>query len=144
MQKGKVYEENNVIGFDIFYGIAFWVFSRSSSILDPNFISVRQVMNGSKTSVIGERAIIWEYKEELKTISAEKFDEFLLSEIDGKDYNWFTIGFLEDGTGIVFTGCDISMPVYGDLTAEGMISETIGFITRSEDNGTVTFEYSES
>lgn len=115
-----------------------------ASILDPNFISVRQVMNGSKTSVIGERAIIWEYKEELKNISAEKFDEFLLSEIDGKDYNWFTIGFLEDGTGIVFTGCDISMPVYGDLTAEGMISETIGFITRSEDNGTVTFEYSES
>lgn len=114
------------------------------SILNPNFISVRQIMNGSETSVIGERAIIWEYKEELKTVSAKKFDEFLLSEIDGKDYNWFTIGFLEDGTGIVFTGCDISMPVYGDLTAEGMISETIGLITRQESNGTVTFNYSAS
>lgn len=45
-------------------------------ILDPNFISVREIMNGSETSVIGERALIRVYKEELKNISAKESDEF--------------------------------------------------------------------
>ncbi len=112
----------------------------SSAVLNPNKIKVYNIWNGSGTSIIGQRAEITVTKEEIKALSSEEFNEFLENEVADSGYNWFTIDF-NDGTGIVFAGCDIYMPEHCILGDEGMAHNTIGYIKRHKNGDSVTFEY---
>lgn len=116
------------------------IFNRPNSVLNSDKIKVYTVLNGSGNAVIGERAEIIVSKASIKELSPEEFNDFLENEISGSGYNWFTIDF-NDGTGIVFTGCDIELPIFGKIGDEGMLQETIGYIERHSVEGSVTYEY---
>lgn len=75
----------------------------------------------------GTRAFIKISKETAKSASQEDFAEFLKKQVDGRNYNWFTIDF-GDGTGIVFPGCQWEIGTYCKLQPEGMQGETIGYL----------------
>ena len=56
-------------------------------------------------------------------------------------YNYFTIK-CDDGTGIVFDGSDVTVPVYGTLDGDGRVADTAGFIKQGAD-GAYTYEQAE-
>lgn len=105
----------------------------SSNVLMNKQVKTYSVYNGSGTEVIGSRAKITATKDELTNCTSEEFDEFVMSCVDGQSYNWFTIE-LDDGTGIVFSGCGTSLFDYGEIGNDGMLSTTLGFIKRNSDH----------
>lgn len=117
-----------------------FIFARPSALLNPDKIKVYSVLNGSGNAVIGKRAEITVSKDSIKDLPPEEFNAFMENEIAGSVYNWFTIDF-NDGTGIIFVGCDITQPTYGKIGDEGMLKESIGYIYRHKADGTVSFEY---
>lgn len=121
----------------------FAVFIIKSSSANPLFsykVEVYTVMNGSSTAAIGERALIEIPKHKVDELTAEQFNDFLETKVKGSGYNWFTIDF-GDGTGIVFAGCDIEIPTYCRLSDEGMQGTALGYITRRNIDGVVSFDY---
>lgn len=112
----------------------------NNTILNPNKIETFTVLNGSGTNSIGSRAELTVDKKSARNLSAQEFNSFIESEIAGRNYKWFTIKF-DDGTGIVFTSCDISLPIYGKVDKEGMLESSIGTIKRHTFGNTVSFDY---
>ena len=132
-----------VIILDVIAVIVWLISSNSSNnnaILNPDNIKINTVMNGLGTKPIGTRAELTVDKDSVKNLSDQDFDSFIETEIAGKEYNWFTIMF-NDGTGIIFTGCDTTLPVYGKVDKEGMLEKPIGYIKRLQDNDEFSFEY---
>lgn len=116
------------------------IFNRNNVVLNPNSIKVYSVLNGSGNAVIGERAEITVSKDLIMDLSPEEYNVFLENEVAGSGYNWFTIDF-DDGTGIIFAGCDIELSTYCKIGDEGMLKETIGTIKRHSIGNSISFDY---
>lgn len=103
-------------------------------------IIVADVMNGTNTEKLGERAEIRVSKEVLKEVTQEQFAEFCNEVVKDSGYNWFTIS-CEDGTGIQFAGSVSYVSTYGTLDNDGCIEDPIGTIMVQEGG---TYSYSET
>lgn len=100
-------------------------------------VKTSDVKSGSG-DVIGQRAFVSVLKSQLAELTAENFAEFAETVVKDSGYNYFTIK-CDDGTGIVFVGSDVTIPVYGTLDDDGCVTDTAGFITRGVD-GSYTYE----
>lgn len=85
-------------------------------------VKTEDVKSGSG-DVIGQRAYISVLKSQLSDLTAENFAEFAESVVKDSGYNYFTIK-CDDGTGIVFDGSDVTVPVYGTLDGDGRVADT--------------------
>ena len=94
-------------------------------------VKTEDVKSGSG-DVIGQRAYISVLKSQLSDLTAENFAEFAESVVKDSGYNYFTIK-CDDGTGIVFDGSDVTVPVYGTLDGDGRVADTAGFIKQGAD-----------
>lgn len=103
-------------------------------------VKTDDVKSGSG-DVIGQRAFVSVLKSQLAELTAENFAEFTETVVKDSGYNYFTIK-CDDGTGIVFDGSDVTLPVYGTLDDDGRVADTVGFITRGAD-GSYTYEQAE-
>lgn len=101
-------------------------------------VKTAEVMNGSGTEEIGERAYIEISKEDLQDVTQEDFKEFADTVVKDSGYNYFTV-VCNDGTGVFFGGSGIIIVSYGKLNDEGMLEETVGDILL-QDNGEYTYE----
>lgn len=78
-------------------------------------ITYYDVLNGSKTEVIGQRGVVSLDKTFLTSqVTEEQFIEYVSAVVKDSGCNWFTIDF-GDGTGIVFVGSMIEFFDYGTL-----------------------------
>lgn len=98
------------------------------------------VYNGTGDTILGKSGCIKASGYDISYSETADFEK-LCQKIDTfkSDYMWFTIDFC-DGTGIVFHGCDIIIPSYGELDETGALIKTIGSL-RKTDNG---YTYEES
>ena len=101
-------------------------------------VKTAEVMNGSGTEEIGERAYIEIGKEDLQNVTQEDFKEFADTVVKDSGYNYFTV-ICDDGTGVFFGGSGIIIVSYGKLNDEGMLEETVGDILL-QDNGEYIYE----
>ena len=92
-------------------------------------------------SLAGQRAYNSVLKSQLTHLTADNFAEFAETAVKDSGYNYFTIK-CDDGTGIVFDGSDVTVPVYGTLDDDGRVSDTAGFIKQGAD-GAYTYEQAE-
>lgn len=122
-------------GTDILYP----EFKQYNFLLDYD-VKTADVKSGSG-DVIGQRAYVSIIKSKLQEVTAENFAEFAATVVKDGGYNWFTIK-CDDGTGIVFDGPDITLPVYGTLDDDGRVADTVGFIRQGAD-GSYTYEQAE-
>lgn len=97
-----------------------------SNILLNAKVKTEEVKNGSGTDTVGTRAYVKVKKAALKNISKDDFSAFC-DYVKTCDYNWFTVS-CDDGTGIVFNGCDVSIIQYGELDDTGRSDKTLGYI----------------
>lgn len=88
--------------------------------------------------VIGQRAYISVLKSQLSGLTVENFAEFAETVVKDSGYNYFTIK-CDDGTGIVFTGCNVVLIDYGFLDDDMMASDIVGYI-KLNDDGSYTYE----
>lgn len=114
-------------------------FKQYNFLLDYD-VKTADVKSGSG-DVIGQRAYISVIKSKLEEATPENFAEFAETVVKDSGYNWFTIK-CDDGTGIVFDGSDVTLPVYGALDDDGRVSDTVGFIRQGADD-TYTYEQAE-
>ena len=114
--------------------------TESSNILLAAPVTVSDVMNGTKTEVIGEWAEIAVAKELVEAVTMDEFVEFCNTVVQDSGYNWYTISF-GDGTGIQFQGSFSAVATYGTLDNEGCIEEAVGTIMLQEDG---TYSYTEN
>lgn len=103
-------------------------------------VTVKDVMNGTKTEKIGEWAEIVVAKELVEATTMDEFVEFCNSSVKDSGYNWYTISF-GDGTGIQFQGSLSSVATYGTLDSDGCIEDAIGTIMLQDDG---TYSYTEN
>lgn len=99
-----------------------------SNILIASTVQTSDVKSGAGNNKIGTRAYIEISKEDLKTVTAEEYTEFSETVVSDSGYNWFSI-ICDDGTGICYAGCIISIAEYGELDAEGCITNVTGYIS---------------
>lgn len=100
-------------------------------------VKTANVKSGSG-DVIGQRAYVSILKSQLSDLAPDNFAEFAETVVKDSGYSWFSIK-CDDGTGIVFAGSSVEMPVYGTLDDDAAVADTIGFITRNAD-GSYTYE----
>lgn len=100
-------------------------------------VKTEDVKSGSG-DVIGQRAYISVLKSQLSDLTAENFAEFSETVVKDSGYNYFTIK-CDDGTGIVFTGCNVVLIDYGFLDDDMMASDIVGYI-KLNDDGSYTYE----
>lgn len=114
-------------------------FKQYNFLLDYD-VKTADVKSGSG-DVIGQRAYVSIIKSKLQEVTADNFAEFAETVVKESGYSWFTIK-CDDGTGIVFDGSDVTLPVYGTLDDDGRVSDTFGFIRQGAD-GSYTYEQAE-
>lgn len=102
-------------------------------------LTVKDVLNGSGDTVIGQYAYIRPSATELEEMTADHLREFAEKRVEGSGYNWVSI-IVTGGNGICFPGSDTSIAIYGKLDQEGSVEESIGFWTRQNDG---SYTYSE-
>lgn len=102
-------------------------------------LTVKDVLNGSGDTVIGQCAYIRPSATELEEMTADHLREFAEKRVEGSGYNWVSI-IVTGGNGICFPGSDTSIAIYGKLDREGSVEESIGFWTRQNDG---SYTYSE-
>lgn len=102
-------------------------------------LTVKDVLNGSGDTVIGQYAYIRPSATELEEMTADHLREFAEKRVEGSGYNWVSI-IVTGGNGICFPGSDTSIAIYGKLDREGSVEESIGFWTRQNDG---SYTYSE-
>ena len=102
-------------------------------------LTVKDVLNGSGDTVIGQCAYIRPSATELEEMTADHLREFAEKRVEGSGYNWVSI-IVTGGNGICFPGSDTSIAIYGKLDQEGSVEESIGFWTRQNDG---SYTYSE-
>lgn len=103
----------------------------TGNILLDSELMVQDVMNGSGTEVIGQRAYINISADQLKEITSDSLVEFAENCVKNSGYNWVSI-IADNGNGIFFSGSIIEIIEYGKMGNEGMLDETIGFLTLSD------------
>jgi hypothetical protein len=86
---------------------------------------------------LGTRAEVFADKALTREMTGQEFAEYYHSFIEGSGHNWFTISF-GDGTAIHFPGL-IMIGRYGSVGDEGMLTETLAYVTIENDS--VTVEY---
>lgn len=111
----------------------------SKNFLIDSELKVCDVLNGSGTEVIGQRAYINISSEQLQKITSDFLVEFAHTRVENSGYNWFSI-IADNGNGIIFSGCIIDFAEYGKMDDEGMLEETIGHLSLSNDS----YTYSEA
>ena len=99
-------------------------------------IEVSDVYSGGGQK-LGTRAEVFADKTQIKEMTEQEFAEYYHSSIEGSGHNWFTISF-GDGTAIQFPGL-IIIGRYGSVGDEGMLTETLAYVTIENDS--VTVEY---
>lgn len=109
-----------------------------NDLMDYELI-VKDVMNGSGDTVIGQCAYISITAKQLEDMTSAHLREFAESRVNGTNYNWVSI-MATDGTGICFPGSDISSAIYGNLGKDGSLVDTIGTWVRDNDGN---YNYSE-
>lgn len=109
------------------------------NILMDYDLTIENVLSGSG-EVLGQYAYISISSKQLEELTAEDIKEFAETVVDNSGYNWVSI-MSKSGTGICFSGSDISMPVYGKLDKDGSIVDTLGMWVRDKDG---VYSYSES
>ena len=114
--------------------------TESANVLLTAPVTVKEVMNGTKTEVIGEWAQIVVAKELATETSMEEFAEFCNTAVKDSGYNWYTISF-GDGTGIQFQGSVSYVATYGTIDNDGCIEKAIGTIMLQGDG---TYSYTEN
>ncbi len=101
----------------------------------------RNVMNGSRDTVIGKCAYIHITDAELKEITSDLLKEFADNVVADSGYNWVSIMTNTD-MGLCFTGADASFAVYGKLDTDGSLLATYGICTL-DSNGSYTYTENE-
>lgn len=102
-------------------------------------LTVKDVLSGSG-DVLGQYAYIRITADQLEEMTPDNLKEFADSVVDGSGYNWVSI-VTTSGTGICFSGSDISSAMYGKLDEDGSVLEASGFWTRDADGN---YSYSEN
>ena len=101
--------------------------SQNNSLLQ-SYIKSGDIYSGDRSKILGKYGYISIPKETLRTVTAEEFIEFAQQQATYSSvYNWVSI-ICDDGTGILFSGCDMYYPTYGKLDSDGSILETYGDI----------------
>ena len=109
-----------------------------NDLMDYDLI-VKDVMNGTGDTVIGQCAYISITGDELDEVTADDLKEFSENVVSGTSYNWVSI-LATNGKGICFAGADPSWATYGELEKDGSLKKSIGmWILDSNGN----FTYSE-
>lgn len=103
-------------------------------------LTVKDVLNGSGDTVIGQYAYIRPSAKELEEMTAEHLREFAENRVEGSGYNWVSI-IVTGGNGICFPGSDTSFAEYGKLDADGSLLESVGTWMRQSDG---SYTYSEN
>ena len=103
-------------------------------------LTVKDVMNGSGDTVIGQRAYIRLGKDQLEEMTADHLREFAENRVEGSGYNWVSI-IVTGGNGICFPGSDTSFAEYGKLDEDGSLLESVGTWMRQSDG---SYTYSEN
>lgn len=103
-------------------------------------VHVNDVMNGTKTEKIGQRAHINMRKSDATAASMEEFTAFVQEKVRDSGYNWWSILF-EDGTGICFPASSSSAASYGEVDEEGCITQVEGDIFLA--SGTKGYTYAQ-
>ena len=103
-------------------------------------LTVKDVLNGSGDTVIGQCAYIRASAKELEEMTADHLREFAENRVEGSGYNWVSI-IVTGGNGICFPGSDISFAEYGKLDEDGSLLEGVGTWTRQSDG---SYIYSEN
>lgn len=101
----------------------------------------RNVMNGSRDTIIGKCAYIRITDAELKEITSDLLKEFADNVVADSGYNWVSI-ITNSDTGLCFTGADASFAVYGKLDTDGSLLDTYGICTL-DSNGSYTYTENE-
>lgn len=104
-------------------------------------LTVKDVMNGSGDTVIGEYAFIRITNDNLEKITPDMLKEFADNVVADSGYNWVSIMGYSD-TGICFSGSDISSAFYGELDKDGSILDAYGLWVR-DDNGNYSYTETE-
>lgn len=91
------------------------------------------VMNGFGDTVLGQRAYIEITNDELNSITEEEFIEFADSKVKDSGYNYVTIIATDSSKAIFFPGSSTILVQYGDVRADGMLDNVIGYISLQED-----------
>lgn len=144
----KVYASG--VDYDIFMdGNAVSSVFRSKDQLYPEFIphndlmdyelTVKDVMNGTGDTVIGQCAYIRVSEKQLEEMTADHLREFAENRVEGSGYNWVSI-ITSSGNGICFTGSNTIIASYGKLGEDGILEDTVGAWTRQSDG---SYTYSE-
>lgn len=103
-------------------------------------LTVKDVMNGTGDTVIGQCAYIRPSAKEFEEMTAEHLREFAEKRVEGSGYNWVSI-IVTGGNGICFPGSDTSFAEYGKLDEDGSLLESVGTWIRQSDG---SYSYSEN
>lgn len=88
-------------------------------------VKTADVLNGSRDTVIGTRAYIEVTQDIFDAITPEELFEFAQVQVEGQNYNWFTI-ISPSKEGILFYGSNIQVLGRGFVDNEGEITEKEG------------------
>ena len=103
-------------------------------------LTVKDVLNGSGDTVIGQCAYIRVSANELEEMTADHLREFAESRVEGSGYNWVSI-IVTGGNGICFPGSDPAFAEYGKLDEDGSLLESVGTWMQQSDG---SYTYSEN
>lgn len=106
--------------------------SVSENLLMSADVMAADVLNGSKTNVIGQRGYILISDDDFDSITSDMLVEFADAEVDGSGYNWFTI-MASDGRGIQFTGANIVVLNVGTVSSDGIVNDLRHYLKLSGD-----------
>ena len=103
-------------------------------------LTVKDVLNGSGDTVIGQCAYIRVSANELEEMTADHLREFAESRVEGSGYSWVSI-IVTGGNGICFPGSDPAFAEYGKLDEDGSILKSVGTWMQQSDG---SYTYSEN
>lgn len=103
-------------------------------------LQTKKFYSGDKSKILGSYGCISIEKDVLKTVTMDEFIEFAQNVVEtATGLNWISI-MCEDGTGIVFAGCETYCPMYGKIDEDGAILEGYKNIIWDDTSGTYTIQ----
>lgn len=108
-----------------------------NDLMDYDLI-VKDVLNGSGDTVIGQYAYISIMGKQLEAMTADNLREFAESRVVDSGYNWVSI-IATDNKGICFSGSLPDYGTYGIVDESGVVTEVLGdWILGADGNYTYT------
>ncbi|WAK79530.1 hypothetical protein [Clostridium phage Saumur] len=108
-----------------------------NDLMDYDLI-IKDVLNGSGDTVIGQYAYISITGKQLEAMTADNLREFAESRVVDSGYNWVSI-IAADGKGICFSGSLPDYGTYGIVDESGVVTEVLGdWILDADGNYTYT------